>query len=140
MANLFENIAGNLLESYGPEVYNDILNELRTGAELEQARVSSEVCSWSEVNTQRTSRGQPGLGYVDMEVPSEVYFDWVTHEGAGFWKDRASKQWFLNKNPQFKVRYEAKAQHAWTPAMDRTGGGLYLASARTTLNTMRTAA
>jgi hypothetical protein len=137
---MFENVAAQILDQLGPAIYTQVLEEFRTGEALKQEQVSAEVCSWAEVSPQRKHRGIDGMGHIDMDVPADIYFDWVTHEGTGFWKDKASKQWFLNKNPQFKVGYEARAAVAWTPTMDRSAGGLFLANARTSTHTMKTAA
>jgi hypothetical protein len=103
----------------GPQLLADVLEELHTGEMLERSRCEAEVMTWSQ-STTRTCGGHDGLGTITSEVPAEIYFDWEGKE-PGFWSSAADRQWFLNKNPQFKVKYQPKAQIAWKPALDRHG-------------------
>lgn len=129
-----------LVDQLGPEMYWLLMDEFKKGIELKKLKVLAEVQSWSEAPA-RTSSGVDGMGHCTMDVPAEIYFDWAQAEGAGFWGDAASKRWFLNKNPQFKVKYQPKARTAWTPVLDRSrSGNLLLANSRTSTTTMRTAA
>jgi hypothetical protein len=93
---------------------------------LERSRVESETLTWSDA-TARRSQGVDGIGYCSAEIPADIYFDWETKE-PGFWSSPAERQWFLNKNPRFKVNYQPKAIKAWTPVLDRTESGLFIGS------------
>lgn len=132
---MFENMAAALLEQGGPELYQAVLDELKSGIEMRRMQVEHEVLSWSQSPT-RTSRGADGIGFCEMDVPADVYFNWDHYE-KGFWQDKASRMWFLRRNPQFRVKYEPKAMRGWAPTLDRSQGGLFLASARTSVQTMK---
>lgn len=119
-APLFENIA----RIGGPQLLKDVLEELHKGEMLQRDAVDAEVLTWSE-NTARRCPGVDGMGTITSEIPADIYFDWDSKE-PGFWKSSADRQWFLNKNPQFKVKYQPKAQVAWTNTLDRTDGGIFI--------------
>ena len=119
-----ENIAASILDMGGPELFHAVMDELKTGIELQRMQTEARVQTWSQSPT-RTHRGVDGLGYCEMEVPADVYFNWQHYE-TGFWQDNASRKWFLNKNPQFRVKYEPKPQKGWTAPLEKTGSGLYI--------------
>lgn len=108
----------------GPGLMFQVQEEFRKGVLLEQMKTQAAVQTLSET-PHKTSRGIDGLGHISADIPADVYFNWNYYE-PGFWGDDASRRWFLNKNPQFKVKYEQKAQIAWKPAFDRTQSGLFI--------------
>ena len=113
-----------LLEAGGPGLYWQVMDEFKKGIELQNLVIEAQVQTWSESPT-RTSKGVDGMGYCEMDVPAEVYWNWHNAE-RGFWQDKGSRQWFLSKNPQFKVKYQPKAQVGYKPVLDRTQSGLWI--------------
>jgi len=119
-----ENIAASILDIGGPKLFQQVMDELKSGIELQRMKTQAQVQSWSE-NTTRTSKAVEGFGYCEMDVPADIYFNWQHYE-KGFWGDPASRKWFLNKNPQFRVKYERKPQSGYTAPLQQTASGLFL--------------
>lgn len=121
---LFDNMLDSIARIGGPQLLADVLEELTTGEMLERERCEAETITWSDA-TSRRSPGIDGLGFCSAEIPADIYFDWESKE-PGFWKSAADRQWFLNKNPRFKVNYQRKPMTAWTRTLDRSDGGLFI--------------
>lgn len=121
---LFDNMLDSVARIGGPQLLADVLEELATGELMERERCEAEVLTWSD-STSRRCGGTDGLGTITSEIPADIYFDWQNKE-PGFWQSPADRQWFLNKNPKFKVNYQRKPMTAWTPTLDRTPGGLFI--------------
>lgn len=121
---LFDNMLDSIARIGGPQLLADVLEELTTGEMMERERCEAETMTWSDA-TSRRCPGVDGLGTITSEIPADIYFDWDSKE-PGFWKSPADRQWFLNKNPRFKVKYQPKAMSAWTRTLDRSDGGLFI--------------
>lgn len=138
LKNNMENIAASILDMGGPELFQAVMDELKSGIELQRMQTQAQVQTWSESPT-RSHRGVDGLGHCEMEVPADIYFNWQHYE-RGFWGDKASRQWFLNKNPQFRVKYEPKPQTGYTAPLEQTASGLFLGTKYGPVSTTSTAA
>tara|TARA_R110002167_G_scaffold23162_4_gene82517 strand:- start:1300 stop:1650 length:351 start_codon:yes stop_codon:yes gene_type:complete len=101
-------------ENMGAHAFDAIEREFRLGFAKKRYEALRNQRQIAYVNQNLPHRAIDGLGCVEMEVDTEVYFNWVTREGKDFWRDKANRDWIKKKYPQTRVESAGtKAQVGW---------------------------
>lgn len=92
------------------QVFTDTLNE-------ERAQTIMRDRAQAEVRSARNP-GIDGLGYEAAEIPEAAYWDWA-YRHPGVWQDKAEREKLMKKNPQWRRKYQPKAQVGWRQRQSR---------------------
>jgi len=105
----------SLVDVYGPQVANAVMEEFRTGVNFELIKAQKAHRQMSATPHAR-SGSINGLGYIAADIPADIYWNW---EGAkpGFWKDPSNREWFLKQNPEYRRKYQPKPRVGWVPIL-----------------------
>lgn len=99
--------------------------------EQQMARVLREKQGLAEANVTRESGAIDGLGYIESDIPPEVFFYWLNQGRRmgvdNVWKHEEFRREFLRDHPQYRVRYRRKAMVGYTgPAKQNVNPGLLI--------------
>lgn len=121
---MFETFQEDLVAAGGYELLNAVNEEFRRGRQVQEALVSAQIQRLSSVCTKLESSAIEGLGYIESDIPAEVYFHWI-NEGRkrgtnNIWQHQEFRRDFLRSHPQLKVRYRKRPMTGWTsPRLER---------------------
>lgn len=117
---MFDSLIASLEDS-GIDL-NEFNREITSGLNFERLRVMAKDQMQAEVRTHRNP-GHEGVGYCNMEIPEEAYFDWAIRH-PGIWQN--DREYLAKKNPQWVRQYQPKPQTGWRPTLDRTASGILI--------------
>ena len=119
---MFETFQEDLVQVGGFELLEAVNAEFRRGWEVRKALVLAQQQRMATACTTLESSAIDGLGYIDSDIPDDVYFYWI-NEGRkrgvnNIWKFQEFRRDVLRDNPQYRVRYRKRAMSGWaTPAL-----------------------